>query len=709
MAAYPLRSILWFVLRIGGLIAVCLFLIARAPSTVDRDRLARHGVLLQLDETGQVVGIELTEDMFYDETVDDISALNSICFVRLKHVSCSDELFRVIAGLPNLRSVSCQGCTISDEQLAMLQNVQLQMIDLSNSTGPQNGLAAIGKQANLTRMAFGGCRWFADDDLRLLPSFPMLASLDISQTSITEDGLATLEFCPKLGWVQMTGCTQLTDASLRRLQLCRGLKTVMMQHVPISLSAAVEFQAARPDVHFSYDQILAPDLVRLIRRDSSVVKTSENPHEIWPQQEHGLIHTLNVNLESPGDVAVLGCLPQLTTLRMTGPGANDSALPCIAGMKLLSTLHLSGSHFSESAFSEMPVLNLRTITLADTQVSAATLRWLASLPNLATLDMSGSTFVGSALDTQLAFSKLSLLDLNRAKFAKDILARLDVPSLISLQLRSCDLNDVDLHSLAAYSNLKVLDLAENPLEGQGLASCRNLPLIELRLHRTGLTDAGLESVSSLKSLSYLDVSDTTISGAGFKKCFDLSLSSINLNGVRLSSEGLEAICQLKSLRGLNLQNAVFPEETLQSLGHKLRLTRVSLDGSSENLQAFAQSDAVAQLESILLNRPEKDALRLLRQFPKVSFVGLLHCDVDEAAGEFIILAPKFTILDLNECTISNEAMRVLMSSDTLRNIQLRGMDTTSVDTESMQLMNPHIHISVFPAVRSSNVYDRSDW
>ncbi len=693
MAAHPFKSILWFVLRIGGLIALCLFLITKAPSTVERDRLDMHGVVLGLDETGQVVGIELTEDVFYDEILEDISTLNSIRYVRLKQVSCSDELFSEIAGLPNLRSVSCRGCIISDKQLTMLQNLQLQMIDLSDTTGPHDGLAALGQQASLIRMAFDGCRWFADDDLRLLPSFPMITDIDISKTSITDDGLATLEFCPKLAWVQLTGCSQLTGASLRRLQHCRGLKIVTMQDVPVSLSAAVEFQAARPDIHLSYDQIIAPDLVRLIRQDSNVVKTSENPYEIWPPQAHGLIHTLNVNLDSPGDVAVLSHLPQLTILRMTGPGVDDSALPYIGSMTFLRTLDLSRSRLSESAFSKIPVLKvLETISLANTHVSVTTLRWLASLPQLRSLDLSGSTINGLAMDAPMAFSKLSLLNLNRAHFAKDILARLDVPVLNSLQLRSCELNDADLNWLAAYPKLQVLDLAENPLDGHGLATLRNLPLIDLHLHRTALTDAGLEMVSCLKMLRELDVSGTNISGTGFITCSELAIYSIKLEGVTLSSGGIDAICQLKRLRSLNLQNAVLPEDSWQLLGSKLRVQHVSLDGKSEMIQAFVQPENVARLKTLVLNRPDKNSLRLIGEFPQVSYVGLSRCDVDEAAAELIILAQKCTTVELYECTVSAEAMRILASSETLRSIQLRRMDTTQINTESLQRINPKINI-----------------
>lgn len=471
MAVHPLRSIFWIVVRIGGLIALCLFLMTKAPSTVERHRLDMHGVVLGLDETGQVVGIELTEDVFYDEILEDISTLNSIWYVRLKQVSCSDELFSEIAGLPNLRSVSCRGCTISDKQLTMLQKLQLQMIDLGDTTGPRDGPAALGQQASLIIMAFDGCRWFADDDLRLLPSFPMLREIDISKTAITDDGLFTLEFCPKLGWVQLTGCSQLTGASLRQLQLCRGLKNVTMQDVPVSLSAAVEFQAARPDVNLSYDQL------------------------------------------------------------------------------------------------------------------------------------------------------------------------------------------------------------------------QNLPLTNLHLDRTALTDAGLETVSCLKMLRELDVSGTTISGTGFRTCSELQIYSINLEGVALSSEGLDAICQLKSLRGLNLQNAVLPENSWQSLGNKLQLHSVSLEGKSEMIQAFAQSENVARLQGLTLNRPDRNALRCIRLFPEVRFVRLLRCDVDEAAAKLIVLAQNCTAVELHECTISAEAMRVLASSETLQNIQLRNVNTTQIDTESLQLIS----------------------
>jgi hypothetical protein len=296
------------------------------------------------------------------------------------------------------------------------------------------------------------------------------------------------------------------------------------------------------------------------------------------------------------------------------------------------------------------------------------------------------------MDTQMTFPKLSLLDLNRAHFAKDILARLDVPVLNSLQLRSCDLDDADLNWLAAYPELKALDLSENPLDGHGLASLRNVPLTELHLHRTGLTDAGFEMVSSLKMLKELNVSGTNISGTGFITCTELPIYSINLDGATLSSEGLDAICQLKSLRSLNVQNAVLPEDSLRSLGNALRLKHLSLDGRRVHIQAFLQPDAVAQLEFHEFNRPDKNALRLLRQFPEVQYVKLLHCDVDEAAAELIILAPKCTTLSLSECTISHAAMRILVSSETLQSINLRGMDSIDIDIEALHLINPKISI-----------------
>ena len=782
MAANPFRSTLWLVLRIGGLIGLCLFLISKAPPTVERERLREHGVVLQLDETGDVMGLELTADVFYDEVLNDISAVNSIRSVTLKQLTCSDELMSVIVGLPNLRSVSCVGCTISDKQLSLLQNTQLQAIDLSDTTGPIDGLAALGQQQSLVSFACHGCRWFADDDLRLLCSFPKIREIDISETSITDNRLESLKFCAELGRVDLSSCDQLIDVSLRQLEFCKSLTSIRIYGVPVALSSAAEFQAARPAVRLAYDQALARDFVRLMQELSTAKVTTGVSIESPPSPAAtGLIQTLKIELQSARDISVLKYLSQLKALQLTGPGVEDSVVPTIAAMRNLRSLDLSQSRISESAFSEMPVFqHMAAVSLVDTQVSEATLRWLAALPKLGSLDLSGATIAGSAIDAPLTFSNLKYLDLSGAHGATNILAQLDKPVLVELRLGSCNLNDEDLKSLAAYSSLQrldlsgnrlqghglnslaafsrlhtldlsgnpleghglaalrevplnflrlescglndsslsslvanpklqALDLSGNPLEGHGLESMRDVPLTHLRLHRSGLTDAGLEKISSLKGLRRLDVSGTTITGTGFTTCSELPIYSINLDGVTLSTEGIEAICSLTALILVDLQNAVFTEDSLKLLGNRLRLKGVPLDGKSEMIQAFVQTVAAAELEFLVLNRPDKDALLLIGQFPAVHNLTLNHGDVDQAAAEMIIRAPKCTTLTLNECTVSAAGMQTLVSSETLQRIRLDGMDTTPIDTESLQRMHPHINITVDPTVRPSNVSDWSSW
>ena len=265
MANSP-RTYAWLALRVTAVIVLCAFVIDRVPSRIEHDQLAEHHIIMQEDETGILVGIELTQDALYEGVAGEIAVQDSIRFVRLKNVHCTDELLSAIAELPLLRSFSCEGCTITDEQLDRLKHVRLQYIDLSETVGLNRGLSLLANQDQLLGISLHGCEWLSDADLQQLSAFPQLQSIDLSETTITDDGVAALQSCTKLNLVVLSGCRQLSSASLLHLERCASMTGLTMHDVPLKLSTVAAFRKVRPNVTLTYDEPLAPDLLPLLQQ-----------------------------------------------------------------------------------------------------------------------------------------------------------------------------------------------------------------------------------------------------------------------------------------------------------------------------------------------------------------------------------------------------------------------------------------------------------
>ncbi len=706
METVSLQSIVWTLLRIAAMLAVCFFIFASWPSSPERVKLEQHGVNLESDESGRVFAVGVTADALYDHIGEDIGMLKSLTRIQLKDFVCTDELFSAIAGLPNLQSISCRGCTISDEQLAMLNHNQLKSIDLSESIGLSRGLSALGQQEELRTLVLSGCQWLTDEELQCLSDFPKLEAIDVQNTQVTDDGIAALKSCARLENVTLSKCTRLTNTSLSYLQHCRELKSIRMYGVGIDLRAAAEFTIARPDTQLEYDQGKAPDLLRFFKRDlSSSITMNESAFTTLTSHYKSL---LRVELKIPEDVSLLKFLPQLTSLGMTGPGVNDSVIPYIAEMPELKVLELSRSQLSDTALSQLPVFQqLEHIILTDTNISDSMLRWLAGNPRLRCLHLAGSSFDQKRVDEFLNFPALQYLDLCRTQNSQQILTRLQAPALVKIRLATCSLTDDDLSSLAAFPKLRAVDLSGNPFEGHGLKSLQELRLDTLDLHDSGLTDEGLKTISAFHRISIpsyplmqLDVSGTSISGIGFLALGDVPIIGVKLNDLKLSSEGFDAICQLKSLWSLNLRRAVIPENSLQSLSKFPNRVAMGFDGKDSLLQAIAKGKTPPKLKTIMIHDADAKALDLLREFSDVETIGLSHCDIDEAAADMILRAPKCSRLQLLECRITDEAIHRLTSSKTLVRIELAGPDSASIDAEYLQRINPALSIKTISSIDS---------
>ena len=128
--------------------------------------------------------------------------------------------------------------------------------------------------------------------------------------------------------------------------------------------------------------------------------------------------------------------------------------------------------------SSIPAASIRSLNLADSQISDTGLADLRRLTRLESLDLSGTSVTDSGLASLAAFSELA-----------------------QLNLADTSISDHGLASIATLANLADLDLADTRITDAGVAHlvpCRKLT--RLVLSGTRITGAGLEQLTAAKDL-----------------------------------------------------------------------------------------------------------------------------------------------------------------------------------------------------------------
>jgi hypothetical protein len=74
-----------------------------------------------------------------------------------------------------------------------------------------------------------------------------LHHLDLSNTSVTDKGLATIADHPNLQSIEIVGL-DISDAGLKNLQRIKSLKDLMIASPRVSQASLASFTIARPDV-----------------------------------------------------------------------------------------------------------------------------------------------------------------------------------------------------------------------------------------------------------------------------------------------------------------------------------------------------------------------------------------------------------------------------------------------------------------------------
>lgn len=251
----------------------------------------------------------------------------------------------------------------------------------------------------------------------------------------------------------------------------------------------------------------------------------------------------------------------------------------IAKLLNLESLHVHGVKMPEGFWKDFAAVNtLAHLSIVAAGATDAMLATIPKLPRLRTLDLADSTVSDASLGRLAAYPALEFLGVSRTRVTVDGFQLLTDSPLKQLRAESLKLKDADLAVFSKYIQLNELSLGDEALTGEGfrhlqeLSSLRRLNLQGVRLSSTGAARIG--ELASLQSLSFrqvtfdtatfqalcaesrvefLDVIESTIPESALTQLAAIpALQSINLEGTKITGAGFKGMAPLSSVTAVNL-------------------------------------------------------------------------------------------------------------------------------------------------------------
>lgn len=364
---------------------------------------------------------------------------------------------------------------------------------------------------------YPGLVWVDDAVLKALTSFPRLQSLNLTDTLVTDDGLATLTNWPQL----------------RQISVRYGVERVLMDRM---YSGSPE---PPPEAQF-YHRISDAGIARI------TAVPSLRALNLAGCRISGRAHSLILQR------------PEMNRL-VIGSDVSDTNLQQLAKLTHLRTLSLSGDRsLTDTGFQALRNLtNLEELDLSYMPLSDQAWPIIRHFPRLRHLRISASSATGFGLAALSELKELRTLEIERAFETNGIdpgaLSSLrKCPGLTRLWLDNGLITDGILKALRECGQLRAL--STDPISDYQLpewVSDRESPPISSparKLYFGGndqVTDAGLAELATLTELEELTLDASGVRGPGLKSLANLPrLKSLSID---ISDDVLEALNEVEQL------------------------------------------------------------------------------------------------------------------------------------------------------------------
>jgi hypothetical protein len=279
------------------------------------------------------------------------------------------------------------------------------------------------------------------------------------------------------------------------------------------------------------------------------------------------------------------------------------------------------------------------------------LAWLASAPQLIELGVSGAK-----LHDPLALTLARLPAVRTVRMADTLITLATIRALAArgdleqIDLAGTPVDDASAAALLAAPRLELLRLDDTPITDAALAGPVGPALTALYVSRTAIGDRGFELLERTPHLGALGAGHTTIGDATLARIAGLAeLHTLVLSGVLPPPEALARLAQLPALERLYLDRSAADDTTLAALAPSRASLRVlHLAGSDVSEAGLPALRALTELEELTLGDTRVHAgIAELSAWPRLRTLSLTGLVLDDAAVPTIAARHSLVALDLS--------------------------------------------------------------
>lgn len=640
---------------------------------------------------------------------EKLASVDTLTRLTVSESPVSSELATAIGNIPSLRSVSLAGCRISVQNLGALERLpELRELNLNQTDIDASVLFSL-KLPALTDLYLNNCDWVTDDVVSELSAFPELQSLDLGGTRISAKGVSALSGLRDIRGLELKGCPHLGDEVFAALQQVKSLRSVQLSGDHLTLAAIRSFQKRSPDV-----QLMVP--LNEIAEFKPIFDRDRYLSSYGPTSRHE-VRSVSVFDKDGIDYSPLRHFPELTSLRLSGPGVTDKSLSVLPDLPALSGLRLSQSAVTDEGMKSVSQLaNLTSLDISQTIVSDAGMANLTGLKNLRSLDISESLVTEDGLEHVASMESLEYLSIEGIELSdrsaklfqslSNLSGHLDLPHTVtsnvelrtfegkaftSVSLAGQSLHPADYDVIASWKHLQVLDLSDSGVTGETLDLRHNNQLVSLDLSGTRLTDAAVGNLQLPNSLRHLSLAKTSINGETLGTLAGLELSSLDLSSTPLTQQGILNAFALRTSQ-LNLR-AVTTDVEIPALGRPDGSNRtITIDADGPLLRQIAQAQDTDVVGTFHLHAARDAHLALMPSFAHLHSLTLTDSTISSSGFQNLSDADYMYDLRLDRCSLTPEAVNDIAELEFLDVVEVVCAREDFEKFAVLQKLNPALEV-----------------
>ncbi len=522
-----------------------------------------------------------------------------------------------------------------------------------------------------------------DGDLKDVRQFPKLRVLELTNSQITDEGLAELAELKNLQEIQLNFTQTIKGGGLKYLVGNKNLKDLHVDIWQINDDALRALRKAGM-LHALFESCVVD---RRPERDDEVrsLVLADGVTDAGLEELVGLPAIQSLSLWGPNvtdrSMAILGKMPTLRELGMRGARITDAGLKEIAHLKDLEVLLIDDAPITDEGLKVIGGFkSLKTLYLKSPHIKGEGFRHLAGLPlqelwllrsitdnSLRVLRETGQLHcLSEARDSIRQHVRLDKeiysLDLSYQPITAAGLKELkDLPNLRILRLSGARIKGEEFVNLSGVPSLEFVEFDVGMVTDEALRTLRQHDMIHLlaaeargpdeplksvramRLAQQPITDEGLKVLRMIDSLTELDLSGTSVSDAGVKDLKEMpALEKLNLHDTRVTNQGLASLLENKKLKRIDLSAKLVDDETL-NLFHKIgRLELLSNTRCERGEQPSSKNVIGIALNNTAVT---DEGLKLLKAYPKLAFINVRNSRVTDAGvAELLRTFPKLRVI-----------------------------------------------------------------